>query len=162
MIRNKMLTILAALVMTVSFGVRAEDAPATDAKPKQEEKAPKKKASSKSKETPSVKGLKIEDLKTGDGAEAVAGKNVTVHYTGWLQSNNQKFDSSVDRGQPFSFNLGSGMVIKGWDVGVAGMKVGGKRKLTIQPEMGYGERGAGAVIPPNSVLVFDVELLGVK
>ena len=104
--------------------------------------------------------LKIEDEKVGDGVEAVGGKTVAVHYTGWL-TNGTKFDSSVDRGQPFEFRLGAGQVIQGWDKGVAGMKVGGKRKLTIPPEMGYGARGAGGVIPPNATLVFDVELLGV-
>lgn len=110
--------------------------------------------------TPSA-GLKIEDQKVGNGAEAVAGKTISVHYTGWL-TNGRKFDSSVDRGQPFTFQLGQGQVIRGWDEGFAGMKVGGKRKLTIPPEMGYGARGAGAVIPPNSTLVFEVELLGVN
>jgi FKBP-type peptidyl-prolyl cis-trans isomerase len=105
--------------------------------------------------------LKIEDLNVGTGAEAVAGKTVNVHYTGWL-TNGTKFDSSVDRGQPFSFSLGAGQVIQGWDKGVAGMKVGGKRKLTIPPELGYGARGAGRVIPPNATLVFEVELLGVR
>jgi FKBP-type peptidyl-prolyl cis-trans isomerase len=105
-------------------------------------------------------GLTIEDLKVGDGQEAKKGDNVEVHYTGWLTSGT-KFDSSVDRGRPFSFRLGAGQVIKGWDEGVAGMKVGGKRKLTIPPGVGYGSRGTGP-IPPNSTLVFDVELLGIK
>jgi FKBP-type peptidyl-prolyl cis-trans isomerase len=108
----------------------------------------------------SVTELKIEDLKTGSGAEAKAGQPVTVHYTGWL-TDGKKFDSSLDHGQPFKFQLGAGQVIPGWDKGVAGMKVGGKRKLTIPPAMGYGERGAGGVIPPNATLVFEVELLGV-
>jgi FKBP-type peptidyl-prolyl cis-trans isomerase FkpA len=106
-------------------------------------------------------GLNIEDLKVGDGAEATAGKRVEVHYTGWL-TNGTKFDSSVDRGKPFGFQLGAGQVIKGWDQGVAGMKIGGKRKLTIPPDLGYGARGAGGVIPPNATLVFEVELLAVK
>jgi len=105
--------------------------------------------------------LKIEDLKVGTGAEAVAGKKVTVHYTGTL-TDGKKFDSSVDRKQPFTFNLGAGEVIQGWDKGVAGMKVGGKRKLTVPPNLGYGERGAGNVIPPNATLIFDVELLKVE
>jgi FKBP-type peptidyl-prolyl cis-trans isomerase len=105
--------------------------------------------------------LKMEDLNIGDGAEAVAGKSVSVHYTGWL-TNGTKFDSSVDRGQPFQFTLGARQVIEGWDRGVAGMKVGGKRKLTIPPEMGYGARGAGGVIPPNATLVFEVQLLAVR
>lgn len=107
-----------------------------------------------------MENLKIEDLKVGTGEEAKAKSKITVHYTGWL-TNGQKFDSSVDRGQPFSFTLGIGQVIQGWDQGFAGMKVGGKRKLTIPPHMGYGERGAGAVIPPNATLVFEVELLSV-
>jgi len=106
-------------------------------------------------------GLVIEDVKTGDGAVAEANKLVSVHYTGTLE-NGQKFDSSKDRGEPFEFTLGIGQVIKGWDQGVQGMKVGGVRKLTIPPELGYGERGAGNVIPPNSVLHFEVELLDVK
>ena len=103
----------------------------------------------------------IEDLTLGTGAEAAAGDTVSVHYTGTL-TDGTKFDSSRDRGQPFSFPLGQGRVIRGWDVGVAGMKVGGVRKLTIPPDEGYGSRGAGGVIPPNATLLFDVELLGVS
>jgi FKBP-type peptidyl-prolyl cis-trans isomerase len=103
----------------------------------------------------------ITELTVGTGTEAKSGDSVRVHYTGWL-TNGTKFDSSVDRGQPFSFVLGQGRVIKGWDLGVAGMKIGGKRKLTIPPEEGYGARGAGGVIPPNATLMFDVELLGVN
>jgi FKBP-type peptidyl-prolyl cis-trans isomerase len=106
-------------------------------------------------------GLQVEDMVQGNGAEAVAGKTVTVHYTGWL-TDGKKFDSSHDRGQPFNFQLGAGRVIKGWEQGVAGMKVGGKRRLTIPPELGYGARGAGNVIPPNAWLVFEVDLLGVS
>ena len=105
--------------------------------------------------------LIIEDLTVGDGATAAAGQSVSVHYTGWL-TNGQKFDSSVDRNDPFEFNLGRGQVIPGWDQGVAGMQVGGKRKLTIPPELAYGSRGAGGVIPPNATLVFEVELLGIR
>ena len=105
--------------------------------------------------------LKIEDIVVGTGADAVAGKSVTVHYTGWLVDGT-KFDSSKDHGQPFTFQLGGGQVIKGWDQGVAGMKVGGKRKLTIPASLGYGDRGAGGVIPPGATLVFEVELLGVN
>lgn len=110
-------------------------------------------------------GLRYEDVKVGTGAEAVSGKTVDVHYTGWLDEQGHKgnkFDSSVDRGVPFSFPLGAGRVIKGWDEGVAGMKVGGKRTLMIPPDLGYGARGAGGVIPPNASLIFDVELLEVK
>jgi len=105
--------------------------------------------------------LKIEDVVVGTGAEAVKGKQVMVHYTGWL-TDGKKFDSSKDRGQPFHFALGPGQVIQGWDDGVAGMKVGGKRKLTIPPDLGYGAAGAGGAIPPNATLVFEVELLGVR
>jgi len=104
--------------------------------------------------------LESVDQVVGTGAEAVAGKKVSVHYTGTL-TNGQKFDSSLDRGKPFQFVLGAGQVIKGWDQGVAGMKVGGKRKLTIPADMGYGARGFPPVIPPNSTLVFEVELLAV-
>ena len=108
-----------------------------------------------------VTELKIEDTQVGSGKVAETGQNVTVHYTGWL-TNGTKFDSSKDHGQPFTFPLGGGRVIKGWDKGVAGMKVGGVRKLTIPPDLGYGSRGAGGVIPPNATLVFEVELLGVN
>lgn len=104
--------------------------------------------------------LTITDLVVGTGAEAKAGQKVSVHYTGWL-TNGTKFDSSLDRGQPFGFKLGAREVISGWDQGVAGMRVGGKRKLTIPPALGYGDRGAGRVIPPGATLVFEVELLGV-
>jgi len=105
-------------------------------------------------------GLMIEELAVGDGAVAKSGDQVTVHYTGWL-TNGSKFDSSHDRRDPFSFSLGRGNVIAGWDEGVAGMKIGGKRKLTIPPDLGYGPYGAGGAIPPNATLVFEVELLAV-
>jgi FKBP-type peptidyl-prolyl cis-trans isomerase FkpA len=112
--------------------------------------------------TPS--GLQYEDTQVGDGAEAQAGQRVSVHYTGWLYNDGtagKKFDSSKDRGQPFKFGLGGGQVIKGWDEGVQGMKVGGTRRLVIPSELGYGARGAGGVIPANATLLFEVELLGV-
>ena len=114
--------------------------------------------------TTSPSGLIIEDVTVGEGATAAAGNKVTVHYTGWLLyggEKGRKFDSSRDRSDPFVFPLGGGKVIKGWDEGVQGMKVGGNRRLTIPPELGYGARGAGGVIPPNATLVFEVELLGV-
>ncbi|MEO8418047.1 MAG: FKBP-type peptidyl-prolyl cis-trans isomerase [Methylophilaceae bacterium] len=116
----------------------------------------------------SITELEKIDQVVGEGREAEAGTNVTVHYTGWLydpskpEGHGEKFDSSVDRREPFAFYLGGGQVIRGWDEGVAGMKIGGKRTLIIPSNMGYGERGAGGVIPPNATLVFDVELLGIK
>jgi FKBP-type peptidyl-prolyl cis-trans isomerase len=119
-------------------------------------------------ETGTVTELIRQDVRTGSGAEAQAGRVVTVHYTGWLYDASRpdlkgaKFDSSRDRNEPFSFSLGAGEVIRGWDEGVAGMRVGGQRTLTIPPDMGYGARGAGGVIPPNATLLFDVELLEVR
>lgn len=110
-------------------------------------------------------GLKIEDTQVGTGATPKSGQTCVMHYTGWLYENGQKtkkFDSSVDRNEPFEFPIGAGRVIKGWDEGVASMKVGGKRTLIIPPDLGYGARGAGGVIPPNATLIFEVELLGVK
>ena len=155
--KTKMLIwILSVIVVFGSTVVKADEAvstnkaaqtPATNAVPKKAE---------------NVTELKKEDLKVGTGTVAAAGKNVSVHYTGWL-TNGTKFDSSKDHGQPFTFQLGSGQVIKGWDQGVAGMKVGGVRKLTIPPSLGYGANGAGGgLIPPNATLVFEVELLGVN
>jgi FKBP-type peptidyl-prolyl cis-trans isomerase FkpA len=114
--------------------------------------------------TTTASGLQFEDTVPGTGATAQAGQHVSVHYTGWLYSNGvkgAKFDSSKDRRDPFDFSLGAGMVIKGWDEGVQGMQVGGTRVLVIPPELGYGARGAGGVIPPNATLMFEVELLGV-
>ena len=114
--------------------------------------------------TTTASGLIYDDKVVGTGAEAKAGQHVKVHYTGWLfygGERGKKFDSSKDRGDPFEFPLGAGHVIKGWDEGVAGMKVGGTRVLTIPPQLGYGARGAGGVIPPNATLIFEVELLGV-
>jgi FKBP-type peptidyl-prolyl cis-trans isomerase FkpA len=112
--------------------------------------------------TTTASGLQYEDTTVGTGGEATKGQHVHVHYTGWLYNDGAqgaKFDSSVDRNDPFAFSLGAGMVIKGWDEGVAGMKIGGKRTLIIPPQLGYGARGAGGVIPPNATLKFDVELL---
>lgn len=111
-------------------------------------------------EITTASGLQYVELTVGNGETAQPGQTVIVHYTGWLE-NGKKFDSSLDRGQPFSFPLGAGRVIKGWDEGVQGMKVGGKRKLIIPSNLGYGARGAGSVIPPHATLIFEVELLGV-
>jgi peptidylprolyl isomerase len=110
-------------------------------------------------------GLKVTDTKVGNGAAPRTGQTCVMHYTGWLYENGAKgakFDSSVDRGQPFEFPIGTGRVIRGWDEGVASMKVGGKRTLIIPPDLGYGARGAGGAIPPNATLIFEVELLDVK
>lgn len=118
-----------------------------------------------SKMTTTPTGLQYEDTVVGTGASPETGQICVMHYTGWLYVDGKKgskFDSSLDRGQPFEFPIGTGRVIKGWDEGVAGMKVGGKRTLIIPPQLGYGARGAGGVIPPNATLIFDVELLGVK
>ncbi len=123
-------------------------------------------AAAEAKMVTTASGLRYSDSVVGNGSEAVSGKNVSVHYTGWLlkehDAKGSKFDSSVDRGQPFEFALGAGQVIRGWDEGVAGMKIGGKRTLYIPSKLGYGARGAGGVIPPNADLNFAVELLGVK
>ncbi len=122
-------------------------------------------ASAQSKPVTTSSGLQMVDTQPGTGASPKAGQTAVVHYTGYLNDNGKKgkkFDSSVDRGQPFEFPIGQGRVIKGWDEGVASMKVGGKRTLIIPPALGYGAQGAGGVIPPNATLIFDVELLGVK
>ena len=137
-----------------------EEAPAVEEK-KEEAPAAEEKKEEAMEEVTTASGLKYVDYKVGDGASPTAGARVTVHYTGTLVDGS-KFDSSVDRGQPFVFPIGMGRVIKGWDEGVMSMKIGGKRKLIIPPELGYGARGAGGAIPPNATLLFDVELLGVE
>ncbi len=121
----------------------------------------KKPASASGNSVTTSSGLQYQDLVVGTGAEAKAGSTVSVNYTGWLE-NGTKFDSSLDRGQPFSFTLGAGQVIRGWDEGVVGMKVGGKRKLVIPANLAYGAQGAGGVIPPNATLIFEVDLLNVQ
>lgn len=146
---NKLALLIAAVMVTA----------ATSAPPAISQGAPDMTKLGKLIKTPS--GLKYQDLTVGNGAAPRPGQNVIVHYTGWL-TNGKKFDSSLDRGEPFSFRLGTGGVIKGWDEGVASMRIGGKRRLVIPPDLGYGARGAGADIPPNAVLVFDVQLLGVQ
>ena len=150
-----------ALAALCACGLAAAQAPAGAA-------APGANSSTQNKMEAVVTELKKTDVKTGTGAEAVAGKTVVVHYTGWLydpaapEGHGKKFDSSLDRRTPFTFPLGAGRVIKGWDEGVVGMKVGGQRTLVIPPAKGYGERGAGNAIPPNATLIFDVELIEVK
>jgi FKBP-type peptidyl-prolyl cis-trans isomerase len=142
----------------------AQQTPAqAQGQPQQAQNAPGQPANLNSMMTaPGTTGdLKIEDPLVGTGAEAKPGNKVSVHYTGWL-TDGKEFDSSKKAGRPFQFQLGAGQVIQGWERGVAGMKVGGKRKLTVPPQMGYGERGAGGVIPPNATLVFEIELLNVE
>lgn len=161
----KPLAAAVSLLMLAAIPAWAQDSTASPAPavstPSDQAAAPAKKASKAPKVITTASGLKYQILKRGKGASAMIGQTVSVHYTGWL-TDGKKFDSSVDRGQPFSFSLGAGQVIKGWDEGVAGMKVGEKRKLTIPPDLGYGAAGAGGVIPPNATLIFDVELLGVQ
>jgi len=144
-----LLVLLFPLVLATSLACSQAQSPSTQP------------SSAKTTEVTMPDGLKFTDDLVGTGTEAQKGKTVSVHYTGWL-TDGTKFDSSRDRNTPFSFPLGQGQVIKGWDEGVAGMKVGGKRTLTIPPELGYGARGAGGVIPPNATLKFEVELLDVK
>jgi peptidylprolyl isomerase len=150
------------LSVALAAALAAASASADEKKPTAPSE-PEKKSESKMTKTPS--GLQYEDTKVGTGASPAKGQTCVMHYTGWLWENGakgNKFDSSVDRGAPFSFPLGQGRVIKGWDEGVATMKVGGKRTLLIPPDLGYGARGAGGVIPPNATLLFDVELLEIK
>jgi peptidylprolyl isomerase len=150
--------ILSGALATAVFPLHADEKPGPAATA-----APADKKESKMKTTPS--GLQYEDTKEGTGPSPKAGQTCVMHYTGWLWVNDakgKKFDSSLDRGQPFEFQIGRGMVIKGWDEGVATMKVGGKRTLLIPADLGYGDRGAGGVIPPKATLLFEVELLGVK
>jgi peptidylprolyl isomerase len=154
-LRSILLTATAVAVsssLVASAGARAAD-------PGQAGQAKEKKM------TKTESGLEYRDVKEGTGEKPTAGQTCVVHYTGWLWENNEKgkkFDSSKDRGAPFSFSVGAGEVIKGWDEGVASMKVGGKRELVIPPELGYGRRGAGGVIPPNATLFFEVELLSLR
>ena len=151
------------VVLAAAAGLAIAQTPASSP-----EKVPPLSSTTTSKFGAKVNELQIVDQKPGTGAEAVSGKAVIVHYTGWLydpaasDGHGVKFDSSLDRGVPFGFFLGAGKVIKGWDEGIIGMKVGGKRTLVIPPAKGYGERGAGGVIPPNATLLFDVELIEVK
>ena len=148
-------TLVLCLVGLIAACAKKEDAPAAN------QPAPGPATAVPARPVAEGTEMKLDDIKVGIGAVAEVGKSVTVHYTGWL-TDGTKFDSSKDRGQPFTFQLGAGRVIKGWDQGVAGMKVGGVRKLTIPPQLGYGARGAGGVIPPNATLVFEVELLDVN
>jgi peptidylprolyl isomerase len=150
MLRNVIIGVVAGLAMTLSNAVGTAD---------------KAMAQTLGKTITTPSGLQIADIKIGTGATCRTGQTCVMHYTGWLYKNGvkgQKFDSSVDRGEPFEFIIGKHQVIAGWDEGVATMKVGGKRTLIIPPELGYGARGAGGVIPPNATLIFDIELLNVK
>jgi len=157
--RTILLLLVLGLALTLATGCQQPQVPPVEPSVQPEAPAPTEEQPAPTAED--VTELKIEDIKVGNGAEAKSGNLVTVHYTGWL-TDGTKFDSSLDSGQPFQFPLGAGRVISGWDEGVAGMKVGGKRKLTIPPDMAYGEQGSPPVIPPNATLVFEVELLGVE
>jgi len=155
----KMMSPLLSVVLAAALAAATASAEEKKATPA----APEKKSETKMIKTSS--GLQYEDTKVGTGAEPQKGQTCVMHYTGWLWENGakgKKFDSSLDRGTPFSFPLGQGRVIKGWDEGVATMKVGGKRTRLIPPDLGYGARGAGGAIPPNATLLFEVELLDVK
>ncbi len=151
-------TIFLAIIALTANAVLAQSRTTRKAAPRPSTSAPTKVTGAPTK---TASGLEYWNIKVGTGATAASGQNVTVHYTGWLTSG-KKFDSSVDAGRPFDFVLGAGQVIKGWDEGVAGMKGGGKRQLRIPPQLAYGERGYPGVIPPNSTLIFDVQLLAVK
>jgi peptidylprolyl isomerase len=161
-VRNQRIVIIVVAVLVVAvaafFAVRAF-APKPASTPAASAGSPG--AASSAPMTKTASGLQYQDMTAGSGPAAKSGDKVSVHYTGWLE-NGTKFDSSVDRGQPFNFTLGAGQVIPGWDEGVAGMQVGGKRKLIIPAALGYGSQGAGGVIPPNATLIFDVELLGIN
>jgi FKBP-type peptidyl-prolyl cis-trans isomerase len=160
--KNLALASACALALTVAHAQTPMTKPAEAAKPAA---AAATAAKGANKVITTASGLQYEDTKVGDGAEAKAGQLARVHYTGWLWVDGKrgnKFDSSKDRGEPFAFPLGGGRVIKGWDEGVQGMKIGGSRVLTIPPGLGYGERGAGGVIPPNATLQFEVDLLELK
>jgi peptidylprolyl isomerase len=157
--------VLSSVTLALVLPARADEkaAPAKPAAPAAAAPAASDKKESKMTKTPS--GLQYEDTVAGTGASPKTGQTCVMHYTGWLYENGakgKKFDSSLDRGQPFEFPIGQGRVIQGWDEGVATMKVGGKRTLVIPPAIGYGARGAGGVIPPNATLLFEVELVGVK
>lgn len=158
---NKAGVFVAIGLLALSLGACSNDATSADQTDSEQPAATEQ-------EQTEVTELNIKDTQTGEGAEAEAGMEVSVHYTGWLydpdaaDNKGTKFDSSLDRGQPFTFPLGAGMVIPGWDEGVAGMKVGGQRTLIIPPDMGYGAQGSGALIPPNATLIFDVELLDMQ
>lgn len=151
--------LLAVSALAAGCGEKTTDQEsASEGTPAEEATTPQESTAATS--TGDVTELVIEDITVGTGAEAKSGDTITVHYTGWL-TDGTKFDSSVDAGQPFQFPLGQGYVIQGWDEGIVGMKVGGVRKLTIPPEMGYGAQGAGGVIPPNATLIFQVELISI-
>jgi len=156
------LSVIAVLVVVATSGCARTPAEDTEAPPSEagQVSTPPGNDTQQPPSADDVTELVIEDITVGTGAEAKAGDTVTVHYTGWL-TDGTKFDSSLDFGQPFQFALGQGQVIAGWDQGVAGMKVGGQRRLTIPPDLGYGAAGAGGVIPPNATLIFEVELLSI-